>query len=235
MSQSRKLQYIDINKLKSNREVLAELELLNTRLLHSELSHFTAFNKAYFVVTKKIINAAEDGYFAEPERMEKISVYFAKYYFQAINDSLLNTSNMATAWTKLNESAGRKNMPVFIQLLMGANAHINHDLPLALYEAIGTDDDSQLLKDMLKVDKLLMKSGREILTTFEENSRLLCFIKLRCKYIYFWPIMRIILYWRIIAWRNYNYMKNTGSQSHSFRRRSAAISTRLLRLASWLR
>src|SRR4029077_15981753 len=100
-----------------------------------------------------------------------------------------------------------KSAPQFVLLLMGANAHINHDLPLTLHQLVGNQRGNGLLNDVLKIDKLLMKSGKLILAEFEEPNKKINFLKRHLVFLYYRPTMYIILYWRIKAWHNYRRIK----------------------------
>lgn len=89
---------IDIAKITSFKTVLAELHILDTQLSRNKLNQSITFNKAYYIVTSAIKEAAEDNYFENPIFIEKFSVCFAKYYFQAVNDTVCKRSALATAW-----------------------------------------------------------------------------------------------------------------------------------------
>src|SRR5665647_363717 len=154
---------IDLNKITSFDTVMAELTRLDTLLPEHKLKHLIIFNKAYLTVTKGIKKAADGDYFENPKFIEKFSVNFAHYYFEAVNSTLNKNRELPTAWKLLNKTARYNSTPAFIFLLMGANAHINHDLPLALLKLMDKEETDDLLKDVLKIDKILMKSGREII------------------------------------------------------------------------
>jgi hypothetical protein len=225
---------VNMAKIKSVEAVLVELDLLDSKLSQNHLDQFSLFNQAYYVVTNTIKQAAEHDYFNNPEFIEKFSVCFARYYFQAINDTSTVGLDVAPAWAKINKAAEFKSVPSFILLLMGANAHINHDLPLALLETMSMQKKDDLLRDVLKIDKLLMKSGREIIGTFDESNRLVNFIKRRFQFLYYRPIMYIILGWRIIAWHNYKSINKNGLENNNHTLKSIKIANRFLKLGSYL-
>lgn len=225
---------IDITKITSFKTVLTELRILDKQLSHSHLSQFITFNKAYYVVTSAIKEAAEADYFENPIFIEKFTACFAQYYFQAINDTVSEPSKLPAAWAKMNNTTKLKSVPVFIPLLLGANAHINHDLPLVLVKLMDKERTDGLLRDVRKVDKLLMKSGRQIIGTFDESTKLLDFIKRRFQSLYYRPTMYMILYWRVIAWRNYKAIKRDGIAEHGYKTRSVKIANGFLKLGSFL-
>jgi hypothetical protein len=224
---------IDVIKADSFNTVLAELSKLGDILSEQHLPKFIVFNRAYYIVTKRIIDAKEAGYFSNPEFIEKLTVCFAGYYFKAINDSVTSSKDQPTAWAKLDD-VKQNRAPVFLLLLMGANAHINHDLPLALLEVMDINQAKILFGDVRKIDKLLMDSGKEIIGTFKESQRFYDFIKRRFQFLYYRPIMYIILYWRIKAWQNYRSIKTVGIHESNYDNLSVKTANRLLRLGRLL-
>lgn len=224
---------IDIPAITSFEEVLRELNLLEKLLPHSELSRFGVFNTAYMIVTKAIEAAAKANYFRKPVFIEKFTVCFASYYFQAMNDILSESPDLPVAWAKMRAAAQNNSTPVFIILLLGANAHINHDLPLAMAKFISNDKDYSL-HDARKVDSLLMKSGKQIIPTFDESSKFLNNMKRRLQILYYRPVMYTILFWRIIAWRNFRAILRGDERSDNHVSRSIKIADRLLRIGSVL-
>ena len=158
---------IDIPAITSFDDVLGELKALEAQLPRAGLDQLIAFNMAYTVITRGIKNAAHEGYFAKPIFIEKFTICFASYYFQAINDMVSKSTELPAAWAKLRDIRG--SAPIFITLLMGANAHINHDLPLAMADFLKRNKDYSL-RDARKVDHILMKSGKIIIPAFDESN-----------------------------------------------------------------
>ena len=225
--------HIDTTELTSFEAVLAELDRLDGQLRRQQFDQFIVFNKAYSVVTDAIKTAAEGGYFKNPKFIEAFSAAFAQYYFQAINDTVAGNPELPIAWAKVNQTADRK-VPAFIPLLMGANAHINHDLPLTLLELMNGQKTDELLRDVLKIDKLLMGAGREIVKTFEEPNKRLDFLRRRLQFLYYRPIMYLILSWRIGAWRSYKVIKKNGRDASRYEKKSIKTADRLLKLGQLL-
>jgi Family of unknown function (DUF5995) len=223
---------INIEKITSFDTVLKELVMLERLLPLYKLDHFVIFNKAYATVTNAIKKGATNGHFDNPIFIEKFSVKFAHYYFKAVNETMGKSKDLPAAWKMLNKAAKHKSTPKFIFLLMGANAHINNDLPLALLELMDKETTDDLLKDVLKIDKLLMKSGREIIGLFSEPNKVLNLLKRRVVFLYYRPVMYMILYWRIKAWKNYKLLKKAGQDDSGYKRGSVAIANRFLKLAA---
>jgi hypothetical protein len=207
---SPKLHAIDIAHITTVASLLQQLRSLDDQLENSAFSELIAFNTAYTIVTKEINVSLKNGYFDNPKFIEKFTVCFSHYYFQVINDVLAGKQDIATAWSNIFRSSKDKPLPNFIYLLMGANAHINHDLSLTMLRMLDKGDTAKLFKDILKVDKLLMRSSKDIIVAFTEPKAAPRLIQRRFKHLYRKPIMYLILYWRFRAWRDYKRMANKG-------------------------
>lgn len=220
-------------KAVSFQALLNEFESLEERLSKEDLPQFVLFNRAYLIVTQKITQAATAGYFNNPRFIEMFSICFAQYYFEVVDTTLAHKSGLPLAWQLLQEP--KQNTPQSIYLLMGANAHINHDLPLALAQSLDTASNTDdLFKDVLKIDRLLMRAGREIITSFDEPSPNLNFLKRKLIFLYYRPTMYIILYWRARAWHNYRLLQRSGSQSNRHAVYAARVARRFVRISGWL-
>lgn len=229
-----KVKSIDIETVNSFDKLLNELRALESNLPGSKLSNLITFNSAYIVVTSALQEASSNGHFENPKFIEKFTLCFARYYFQIINNSLAGNNNIAVAWANLLTPKTDKPLPNFIYLLMGANAHINHDLSLAMVEMLRNDDTENLLKDIVKVDRILVACGDGILNAFTETKRVPRFIKNRTKYIYLPLVMHVVLYWRIRAWRDYLSIKSSGLTANRAQTKGKAVSIRLLWLGRLL-
>jgi len=215
-------------------DVISCLERLDKLLVAADLGQFVLFNKAYLIVTRSIQQAIREDYFKNPAFIEKFIVNFASYYFQAVNLTVSDDVSLSLPWAKLNEYATQKSAPVFISLLLGANAHINNDLPQVLVKLLGEEKGEGLLKDLVKIDKLLMKSGRQIIGVFDEKNSFLDFLKRRLQFTYYRPAMYTILYWRIRAWQSYRLLKRNEHAMPSVTRKTIGTANRLLKIAKIL-
>ena len=89
------------------------------------------FNKLYLKVTEAIDQQAISGW-ADPAWLTQLDVIFAGLYFTAITEFLNDDPATASAWDALFESRYQPNVERIQFALAGMNAHINHDLALAL-------------------------------------------------------------------------------------------------------
>lgn len=97
------------------------------------------FNLLYLMVTRQV-NAPPAGWKA-PAWIEHLDVVFAHFYFSAITDWIQNAASVPSSWQALFESRFKTGIDRIQFALAGMNAHINHDLALALLQ---TDADMNL-------------------------------------------------------------------------------------------
>ncbi len=89
------------------------------------------FNRLYLMVTQQVDLNPPGGAWQDPEWLLRLDVVFAGYYFDAIRDSLAGQS-IPSSWSALFEARYRSGVDRIQFALAGMNAHINHDLALAL-------------------------------------------------------------------------------------------------------
>ncbi|MDQ3936997.1 MAG: DUF5995 family protein [Actinomycetota bacterium] len=119
------------------------------------------FNALYLAVTREVAVQARGGRFEDPEALALLDVVFADLYFAAVAD--VTAGRKANrAWAPLFDARKRKRVAAIQFALAGMNAHINHDLVLAIVETCRRLDRpvkrrSALHRDYLAVNKLLEK------------------------------------------------------------------------------
>jgi hypothetical protein len=91
------------------------------------------FNKLYLRVTRAIDQQPQINW-ADAEWLTRLDVIFAGYYFTAIVEFLNDSPTTPSAWDALLESRNKPNVDRIQFALAGMNAHINHDLALALVQ-----------------------------------------------------------------------------------------------------
>jgi hypothetical protein len=92
------------------------------------------FNLLYLRVTEGVKHHPPDGGWQDPEWLERLDVLFAGFYFDAIRDSESSRAEAraTSAWRPLFRSRFRRDVARVQFALAGMNAHINHDLALAV-------------------------------------------------------------------------------------------------------
>jgi len=154
-------------------EAIARMEAIDAALPATD--GIACFNRMYLGVTTEVDSRINAGFFADPVFMAQLDVAFANLYF-ATAGALGDLAAVPAAWLPL---AQRRDVPGIepIQFaLAGMNAHINHDLPLAVVstcEALATaPDDGPHYADYQKVDQLLDAAEQSVRQSFENAAEL---------------------------------------------------------------
>jgi hypothetical protein len=116
-----------------------------------------AFNDLYLRITRRVDGALSSGA-TEPDFLELLDVEFGKRYFDALD--LWNRDDDATpdVWEVLFKRARDEQMSTLVAAMLGVNAHINHDLSLALiatWNELGAPEDDVPHPDYLLVNEII--------------------------------------------------------------------------------
>lgn len=99
------------------------------------------FNRLYLMVTQQIDAQPPPNGWEDATWLMRLDVVFAGFYFAAIAGALHQTADTASSWNVLFEARNRAGVDRIQFALAGMNAHINHDLALALLQ---TNDELHL-------------------------------------------------------------------------------------------
>ena len=102
------------------------------------------FNLLYMRVTQQVDSSPPPGGWADSIWLVRLDVVFAQLYFNAISDWLNSSATLPCSWKALFEARFRPGIERNQFALAGMNAHINHDLALALLQ---TDVGLNLIPD----------------------------------------------------------------------------------------
>lgn len=94
------------------------------------------FNRLYLMVTEQVDLDAPDGAWKDAGWLLTLDVVFAGFYLRAVAAYLSGDQAVPNSWQALMEARWRPGVDRIQFALAGMNAHINHDLALAL---IATD------------------------------------------------------------------------------------------------
>src|SRR5262245_4527593 len=122
--------------------VIARLEAIEAAL--PAIDGLACFNRMYLQVTRQVVNGLEQGFFADRAFMTYLDVTFAGLYFGAAA-AAGGAAAVPLAWRPLLEQRADTGIEPVQFALAGMNAHINHDLPLALVAtctALATSPDA---------------------------------------------------------------------------------------------
>jgi hypothetical protein len=133
------------------------------------------FNRMYLEVTKQVESSLGAGFYADPVFMTQLDVTFANLYFTAV-DAAGNPPAVPPAWRPLIEQRAQRGIEPIQFALAGMNAHINHDLPLAVTgtcAALSTSPSAGAHQaDYQKVDQLLDAAEQSVRQSFESAPEL---------------------------------------------------------------
>src|SRR5580700_374059 len=133
------------------------------------------FNRMYLEVTSTVNSQLGQGFFADPMFMSHLDVAFANLYFTAAS-AAGNPAAVPLAWRPLIEQRDVAGIEPVQFALAGMNAHINHDLPLAMVStctALATSPDADPhFADYQRVDELLDGAEQSVRESFETAAEL---------------------------------------------------------------
>jgi hypothetical protein len=111
-------------------DVIARMEQIDAVLPRKDGVAY--FNRLYLAVTKAVLVASKSTTFEDPAFLDRLDVVFAGIYFDA-EATIAAGAPCPVAWRPLIEERAEPRAPIQFALA-GMNAHINHDLPLALVQ-----------------------------------------------------------------------------------------------------
>jgi hypothetical protein len=129
-----------------------------------------ALNSLCLTVTEAIQGRMHGHSFEDPTFLERLDVVFANLYFAAC-DAAAAGEDCAEAWEPLVERRHRQGISPLQFALAGMNAHINNDLPIALFntcDEFGTtpEEDTPHWHDFNQVNLILRDVEHEAKRAF---------------------------------------------------------------------
>jgi hypothetical protein len=148
--------------------VIARMEEIDRALPRNDGVAY--FNRLYLEVTKAVVADSARTTFADPAFLERLDVVFAQLYFDA-EATISSGASCPPAWRPLVQSRSESLEPIQFALA-GMNAHINHDLPLAVVTTctelgLVVDDDTPVRSDYCKVNSILDTVEGQVASWFE--------------------------------------------------------------------
>ncbi len=118
------------------------------------------FNQLYLHVTQAVYQKPPSGGWEDQPWLTRLDINFGKLYFDALANSCIDQTKVPRAWMALFEVRDNENIERVQFALAGINAHINHDLPLALVQTckdmhVTPQRDTREYSDFENVNSLL--------------------------------------------------------------------------------
>jgi hypothetical protein len=150
-------------------EAMARMQQIAAALPASD--GLACFNHLYLDVTQQVAARVTAGFFADAAFLERLDVVFANIYFDAVNAVVEQPTNLPAAWAPLMQCRTDPGIYPIQFAFAGMNAHINHDLPIAVVQTCvdlqTAPDDGSHHADYQKVDALLDAAETSLRQSFE--------------------------------------------------------------------
>ncbi|MEU8763848.1 DUF5995 family protein [Streptomyces sp. NPDC048659] len=128
------------------------------------------FNHVYLKVTELVLKNITSGTFADGPFLERMDVVFAGLYLRNV-DAARAGRRVDRVWAPLFEARHNRSIWPVQFALAGMNAHINHDLAVAVVETCAerrtTPETPPVHEDYEKVNDLLASVEAEVRADFE--------------------------------------------------------------------
>jgi hypothetical protein len=126
----------------------------NCRLRGSRIAYFTVLYRTTTYMVKKYCD--EGGFFEDDDRMRRLDVLFANYYFDSLFADLHhNIDPPSKSWKATFDAADDPDMVLIQHLLVGMNSHISLDLGVATAMIADGDLNESLKRDFNKLNDIL--------------------------------------------------------------------------------
>lgn len=199
-------------------DVVVRLRRINDELPRNDGA--AVFNRMYLTITEQVARRLEGAQlFRDPVFMERLDVTFASLWLQAYDAS---PDAMPKAWAPLFQLRHERSLLPIQFALAGMNAHIAHDLPVAVVRTCRqldmSPDDPGVREDYEAVNDLLAASESEVRRSFLTEVG-------RAADRHVGPVVHLISSWNIdkardVAWVNVEAlwaMRGIGSLAERYR------------------
>ena len=127
------------------------------------------FNGVYLKMSEQIRDRLRDRFFRDPRFMERFVVIFAGLYFDTV-DAATAKGDVARPWEPLAAARRRRLAPAQF-VLAGMNAHINHDLAIAVVTTCNRmrREPATIHDDYERINKVIASIVRPIRQSFLDS------------------------------------------------------------------
>lgn len=132
LTDERLVQVISASEVNSIEDVINVLRGLDNTLQNNDGLKW--FNLLYLGVTEGVRNNPPAEGWENPQYVERLAVIFARLYFGTIASWQRDHDSVVRSWSPLLQKRQKRRIMRVQFALAGMNAHINHDLPIALVQ-----------------------------------------------------------------------------------------------------
>lgn len=205
-----------------------QLEDLDKELEASNSDGIRAFNRAYLIITRYIYKQLGADYFNNDDFVQKLETTCVQRYTHVLWEYLHNR-RVPAAWEALFDNIQNKALSRFTQMTLGMNAHVNHDIPYALYEISARKTDQV---DFNRINTIIRACRDEVVAFFREFENTPAF-RLTEKFIpqmYSYFMSVTIQRWRSSAWYRFKKLQRGGLSEAELEAETKNTTAWLLRL-----
>ena len=172
--------------------------------------HDAVFVVAYLRTTQAVTRAVEDAtFFGTPSFINREIAEFARLYFDAYDAWRRgDVAAVPGAWRIAFEAARNREMPAAGNLILGINAHIQRDLPFALYRlGLGDKADHDKVDEILNriADDVVAEIARRFDPTVDDGDLPTTVDNM--------ALFQVIPTWREIAWRHAELLASAATEA----------------------
>ena len=132
------------------------------------------FPAVYRATTARVRAGIQNGSFVDGARMERLATTFANRYLAALDAAAAAGGvGPARAWQVTFAAATRQHTMILQHVLLGMNAHINFDLPLAVIAAANGGEIADLEQDFQAINSILASLLEPVQAVIDRFSPLL--------------------------------------------------------------
>ena len=175
-------------------DIQKRLQDYEATLILQNLGQVVIFNRAYLIITENFLRAREQKLFIDQNQMDSVFQTFVERYFHAVEQHQHKASKLCRAWQQLFTDSDLQRNPLKA-LILGANAHVNYDLALALENSKAT---LSFEHDYTKFMRVIAAPTGAIIDTL--HAQLPATSTAPATYIYRQAIIIVFSCWRMRVW-----------------------------------
>ncbi|WP_238613465.1 DUF5995 family protein [Candidatus Oscillochloris fontis] len=166
------------------------------------------FLSCYAMMTSNMFAGVTTGRFADRVWVDQLIHNFADYYFVALDAYEAQHPHLPEVWRLAYDMARQPETPVVQSLLLGVNAHINHDLVLVLADMLEPEwadlaqsKREERHRDYCEVNAVIAETTDRVQDeVVEPYARLMNLIDVVCGPLDEWCTAKLLRNWRADVW-----------------------------------